>query len=63
MPFGLSVMTGLCDLWERGAPGGYLLGYGTSLEPGPMPLGHTGLGATNINTLRHRVGYVSVGYW
>jgi hypothetical protein len=63
IPFGLSVMTEICELSGRPYPRGYFLGYGTSIEPGPMPLSSTGLGVTNINTLRHWVGYVAVGYW
>lgn len=63
IPFGLSVLERLAAAQGRQAPYGHILGYGTSLEPGRLPLGQTGLGATNIATDRHWVGYLAIGYW
>ncbi len=63
IPFGLSVLDGLSAAQGREAPCGHFLGYGTSLEPGPLPVGDTGPGATNIATDRHWVGYLAMGYW
>jgi AmmeMemoRadiSam system protein B len=63
IPFGLSVLEGLAAAQGLDAPYGRILGYGTSLEPGALPVEGTGLGATNIATLRHWVGYLAMGYW
>ncbi|MCU0638484.1 MAG: AmmeMemoRadiSam system protein B [Candidatus Krumholzibacteria bacterium] len=63
IPFGLSVIWGLCALDGREAPLGVMLDYSTSLDPGRIDAGRSGLGATNIATLRHWVGYTAVGYW
>ena len=63
IPFGLSVLDGLSTAQGREAPDGHILGYGTSLEPGRLPVEQTGLGATNIATERHWVGYLAMGYW
>ncbi len=63
IPFGLSVLDGLAASQGRPAPDGHILGYGTSLEPGRLPVEQTGLGATNIATERHWVGYLAMGYW
>ncbi|MBN1163891.1 MAG: AmmeMemoRadiSam system protein B, partial [Candidatus Krumholzibacteriota bacterium] len=63
IPFGLSVLGSLSREEGREDPRGILLGYSTSLDPGKLDLEGTGLGATNINTLRHWVGYSAIGYW
>lgn len=63
IPFGLSVMMSLRERGAEVAPEGFLLRYATSLEPGPFPIEVQGLGVTNINTLRHWVGYAAIGYW
>jgi len=63
IPFGLSVLNGLSAAQGLEAPYGHILGYGTSLEPGALPVEGTGLGATNIATGRHWVGYLAMGYW
>lgn len=63
IPFGLSVLLRASELAEREPPEGVLLRYGTSLEPGRLPIDDKGLGVTNINTLRHWVGYAAIGYW
>lgn len=63
IPFGLSVLRRLGELTGAGPPEGFMLRYATSIDPGRLPLGNLGLGVTNINTLRHWVGYTAVGYW
>lgn len=63
IPFGLSVLLGVAERAGQEPPTGHLLRYGTSIDPGPLPLGETGLGVTNINTLRHWVGHAAIGYW
>ena len=63
IPFGLSVLERLSAAQGRETPEGHILGYGTSLEPGALPVEGTGLGATNIATQRHWVGYLAMGYW
>ena len=63
IPFGLSVILEMSEYLGREAPVGVLLRYATSLEPGSLPLEDTGLGLTNIATLRHWVGYAAIGYW
>lgn len=63
IPFGLGALAAMADLEGRPRPAGYLLRYGTTLDPGKLPAGIEGLGVTNIATLRHWVGHVSIGYW
>jgi AmmeMemoRadiSam system protein B len=63
IPFGLTVLQEVSYAQGRGAPEGHILGYGTSLEPGALPVEETGLGATAIATDRHWVGYLAMGYW
>lgn len=63
IPFGLSVLLRMGELADRKPPAGVLLRYATSLEPGRLPIDGKGLGVTNINTLRHWVGYAAIGYW
>jgi AmmeMemoRadiSam system protein B len=63
IPFGLTVLHRLASEQRRAPPSGILLGYGTSLQPGRLPVEWTGLGATNIATMRHWVGYLAMGYW
>ena len=63
IPFGLGTLTAMTDLEGRPRPAGYLLRYGTSVDPGILPCAIEGLGVTNIGTLRHWVGHVSIGYW
>ncbi len=63
IPFGMSVIHGLCGLEGRGAPAGVMLDYSTSLDPGKLEVETSGLGATNMASLRHWVGYAAVGYW
>jgi AmmeMemoRadiSam system protein B len=63
IPFGIAVLGGLAEEQNMKIPEGHLLGYGTSLEPGALPVGGTGLGATAIATDRHWVGYLAMGYW
>jgi len=63
IPFGLSVLERLCEIARRPAPEGFMLVYGTSIDPAKLPLERMGLGVTAIATLRHWVGYTAVGYW
>jgi AmmeMemoRadiSam system protein B len=63
IPFGLSVLDRLAAREGRKAPEGFMLVYGTSVDPPKLPLAHTGLGVTAIATLRHWVGYTAIGYW
>ncbi len=63
IPFGLRVLERLCASAGREAPLGYMLVYGTSVDPPALPLGHTGLGVTAVATIRHWVGYTAIGYW
>lgn len=62
IPFGLSVLLGVAERAGGEPPAGCLLRYGTTIDPGPLPLGETGLGVTNINTLRHWVGHAAIVY-
>ncbi len=63
IPFGLDLLCDLCSLEGIPEPDGFLLGYSTSIEPVMRGPEDVGLGATNIATLRHWVGYASIGYW
>jgi AmmeMemoRadiSam system protein B len=63
IPFGIRALATMTDLVGRPRPVGHLLRYGTSIDPGRLPGGIEGLGVTNISTLRHWVGHVSIGYW
>ncbi len=63
IPFGLSVLERV-DARETGRdPDGFMLVYGTSLDPPKLPLERVGLGTTAIATVRHWVGYTAIGYW
>ena len=62
IPFGLTVLEGLSEAQGLGAPVGHLLGYGTTLEPGALPLPDTGPWATAGATERHWVGFMGMGY-
>ncbi len=63
IPLGLGVLDRLCSRAGRPALRGFMLVYGTSFDPPPLPLAGTGLGTTAINNLRHWVGYTAIGYW
>jgi AmmeMemoRadiSam system protein B len=63
IPFGLSVLERLAARAGRRTPEGFMLVYGTSVDPPKLPLEHSGLGITAIATLRHWVGYTAIGYW
>ncbi len=63
IPFGIKLLLRLSEMEGRGAPVGKELDYSTSLDPGALEFDVPGMGATNIATLRHWVGYTSVGYW
>ena len=63
IPFGVSLLAGLCELEGRDPPEGKLLEYSTSMERRLDGLEEAGLGETNVATLRHWVGYAAIGYW
>jgi AmmeMemoRadiSam system protein B len=63
IPFGLSVLDRVAIRAGRRAPEGFMLVYGTSIDPPELPLERVGLGVTAIATLRHWVGYTAIGYW
>jgi hypothetical protein len=57
------VLERLSELAGRRSPRGFMLVYGTSVDPPKLPLESVGLGTTAIATVRHWVGYTAVGYW
>jgi AmmeMemoRadiSam system protein B len=63
IPFGLSVLDRVAIRAGRRVPEGFMLVYGTSVEPPKLPLERVGLGVTAIATFRHWVGYTAIGYW
>ena len=63
IPFGLRVLERVASRTMDRAPEGFMLVYGTSIDPPKLPLEGTGLGVTAIATLHHWVGYTAVGYW
>jgi AmmeMemoRadiSam system protein B len=63
IPFGLGVLERLAARERGTAPEGFMLVYGTSLDPPKLPLEHIGLGVTAVATPRHWVGYTAIGYW
>ena len=63
IPFGLSVLQRVSELSGGRSPRGFMLIYGTSVDPPRLPLEHVGLGTTAIATVRHWVGYTAIGYW
>ena len=63
IPFGLRVLERVCALSGRTAPEGFMLVYGTSVDPPALPLRSAGLGVTAFATIRHWVGYTAIGYW
>lgn len=63
IPFGLSVLERVAERARGGAPEGFMLVYGTSIDPPKLPLDGTGLGVTAIANLHHWVGYTAIGYW
>ena len=63
IPFGLSVLERVSELLGARSPRGFMLVYGTSIDPPQLPLEYVGLGTTAIATVRHWVGYTAIGYW
>jgi AmmeMemoRadiSam system protein B len=63
IPFGLSVFERVATRTLGRSPEGFMLIYGTSIDPPELPLAHTGLGTTAIANLHHWVGYTAIGYW
>jgi AmmeMemoRadiSam system protein B len=63
IPFGLSVLERVAKRTTGRVPEGFMLVYGTSVDPPKLPLERLGLGTTAIATLHHWVGYTAIGYW
>jgi AmmeMemoRadiSam system protein B len=63
VPFGVNLTYHLSSDLHQPVPRGILLGYGTSVELGELPVRDLGLGVTAPANLRHWVGYTAVGYF
>jgi len=63
VPFGVDLTRHLATELGLPAPHGHLLGYGTSVELGELPVRDLGLGVTAPANLHHWVAYTSVGYF
>jgi AmmeMemoRadiSam system protein B len=61
-PFGLCCLSYLTGELERPVLEGHLLRYGTTFELGTLPVNEPGLGLTAPASLRHWVGFTSIGY-
>ncbi len=62
IPFGLALLHNLVEN-DGSKPKGHLLKYATTLDPGAEDPGVPGLSVTAPATLRHWVGFVSVGFF
>jgi AmmeMemoRadiSam system protein B len=62
IPFGLALLKQTAVQLGRPRPGGVLLRYGTTLDPGRSDPGVAGLGVTGPAHLRHWVSFAAVGY-
>jgi len=62
IPFGLALLRQTAERLGQPRPGGVLLRYGTTLDPGRSDPGVEGLGVTAPAHLRHWVGFAAVGY-
>ncbi len=62
VPFGVCFTYRLAEDLGEDTPHGYLLGYGTSVELGELPVRDLGLGVTAPANLHHWVAYSAVGY-
>ncbi|MBN2492889.1 MAG: AmmeMemoRadiSam system protein B [Planctomycetes bacterium] len=62
IPFGLCLLNGLARELGPAHLRGDLLRYGTTLDPGRRDPGVEGLGVTARASLRHWVGFCSIGY-
>jgi AmmeMemoRadiSam system protein B len=62
VPFGVALLAALPPATGLPAHRGVLLRYGTTLDPGRHDPGIEGLGVTATASLRHWVGFASIGY-
>jgi len=62
IPFGLAALSLLVETQHGTQPEGYLLRYGTTLDPGRSDPGVEGLGVTAPASLHHWVGFAALGY-
>ena len=62
VPFGLLTAVNIQKLTASQPLSGKLTGYSTSIDHKPLPVDDLWMGRTAIATMRHWVGYVSVGY-
>jgi len=63
LPFGLACLHHLHEDLALSQPSGRLLRYGTTLDEGELPLSDRGpLGVTAPRSLRHWVGFCSIGF-
>lgn len=63
LPFGMACLFHLHEHLELPQPAGELLRYGTTLDEGELPVADRGpLGVTAPRSLRHWVGFCSIGY-
>jgi MEMO1 family protein len=62
IPFGLAALLATSRALGGGVPGGALLRYGTTLDPGAVDYGVPGMGATGPANLHHWVGFAAIGY-
>ncbi len=63
VPFGVDFTYYLSKELELPVPRGWLVGYGTSVEMGELPVRDLGLGVTAPANLHHWVAYTSIGYF
>ena len=63
IPFGVDLTRHLANSLGLPVPHGQLLGYGTSVELGELPVRDLGLGVTAPANLHHWVAYSAVGYF
>jgi hypothetical protein len=62
VPFGLLTAIELQKQTNSALLKGKFIGYSTSIDHKPLPVEDLHMGRTAIATMRHWVGYVSVGY-
>ena len=63
VPFGLMTAINLQKITGGKPLHGKFIGYSTSIDHKPMPVDDLRMGRTAIATMKHWVGYVSVGYY
>jgi len=62
IPFGLLTAINLQKITSGQPLHGKYIGYSTSIDQKPLPVDDLRMGRTAIATIRHWVGYVSIGY-